>query len=113
MIKSLLLPFQPKKALEVAFRARFGYLPGAAILSPAFRGLAGIINSGKKWANRKSQSTPGLLYKLITGSHYSVGQFITEVHIRQSQYKTKSTAQLQVLLSPSGDGPTDDTISHR
>ena len=29
-------------------RARFGDLPGAAILSPAFSGSAGIINSGRK-----------------------------------------------------------------
>ena len=28
--------------------ARFGYLPGAAILSLAFSGSAGIINSGRK-----------------------------------------------------------------
>ena len=33
-------------------RARFGYLPGAAILSLAFSGSAGIINSGRKGLSR-------------------------------------------------------------
>ena len=51
-IKSLLLPFQAKeKALQGALWARFGYLPAASILSPAFRGSTGILNSGLNGLN--------------------------------------------------------------
>ena len=49
-------------------RARFGYLPGAAILSLAFSGLAGIINSGRKGLNEYvavTELSPGRLFHLL------------------------------------------------
>ena len=48
MIKSLLLLFRLKEALEGALQAHYGYLPGTAILSLVFKDTAWIVNFGKK-----------------------------------------------------------------
>ena len=69
--------FGRKKALEAVLRARFGYLLAAAILSLAFSGSAGIINSGRKGLKCMSAGCEMLVRCTYVGSNLCLVMTLT------------------------------------